>query len=212
MVASPALGGCFAVARGTSRTALHGLYLRQLLGELRTRRGAVSACPRSGGRYHALIAMVCGTSSYPPKTLRECGHARSAASFQKRISRLSTLWALARYPTGCSGSHFEIFGRDPLHARLFHCHPGSGQRTLSIYTPASILDHVGLKPDGTCIDCRPSDTKVHRKAGYEGLVDTALVEISSKPGRRLVVGLEEGRIAVHILMISFAHDERGVRN
>jgi hypothetical protein len=31
-------------------------------------------------------------------------------------------------------------------------------------------------------------------------------------GRRLVVGLEEGRIAVHILMISFAHDERGVGN
>ena len=45
---------------------------------------------------------------------------------------------------------------------------------MSIDTPAGVLDHVGLKSDVTCIDCRPGDAKVGRKAGYECLVDAAL--------------------------------------
>src|ERR1700704_6191804 len=44
--------------------------------------------------------------------------------------------------------------------------------------------HVGLKSDVTCIDCRPGDAKVGRKAGCECLVDAALVEVPTKPGRR----------------------------
>src|SRR6516225_10061741 len=43
-------------------------------------------------------------------------------------------------------------------------------------------------------------------------VDAALLKVPSQPSWRFVVGFKEGRVAVHILMIPFAHDEFGLRD
>src|SRR5437867_3002213 len=55
-------------------------------------------------------------------------------------------------------------------------------------------------------------TEIEGEADADDLGEPALLEIAIEPGRRLVIVLEEGRIAVDRPVVTFPHDEFGMGN
>ena len=54
--------------------------------------------------------------------------------------------------------------------------------------------------------------EVGREPGDKDCLETTLSEVATETGRRLMIGLEECGIAVHILVIAFPEQELSVRN
>src|SRR6266536_1132022 len=122
---------------------------------------------------------------------------------------------LPAFPLPASGARAlrgAVRRGDALHASLHHVRPGLVERTLGVDAAAGVLDHIGLEAAVARVDRRPGDAEVGGETGDEYLFDAALGEVAAEPGWGLVVGVEEPRIAVHVLVIALADDELGVGN
>src|SRR5215831_3516598 len=102
----------------------------------------------------------------------------------------------------------DVARLDALDAGGLHLLPGRRQRAVEIDAARGILDHVGGEAELARIERRPGDAEVGGEPGHEHRGDAALLEIAREPGHGLAVGLDEGRIAVDVLVEALADDQR----
>src|SRR5690349_13736354 len=93
----------------------------------------------------------------------------------------------------------EIAGLDPRHARMLHFLPRGRQRALHVDRAAGVLDHRAVEAELAGVERGPRHAEIGREAADEDALDAALVEVTLQPGAALAIGLEERRVAVHVL-------------
>src|SRR4051812_32627663 len=93
-------------------------------------------------------------------------------------------------------SDSDVAGLDLLDAGLVHVEAGLGERALRVDATAGVLDYIDVEAGAAAVDRAPGDAEVGRQSGHEDRRDAALLQVAGKPGVGLLVGFEEGRVAV----------------
>src|SRR5690242_4531783 len=93
----------------------------------------------------------------------------------------------------------EVAGPDARDSGFFHLLPGRGERPLHVDRPAGVLDHGAVETELARVERGPRHAEIGRQPAHEHSLDAPLPEVAFEAGAALAVGLEEGRVAVHLL-------------
>src|SRR5689334_224109 len=94
----------------------------------------------------------------------------------------------------------DIACLDALDAGVAHLLPGVGQRAVEVDGARGVLDDVGREAELARIERGPGDAEVGGKPGHEHRLDAALLQVTGQSRHGLAVGLDEGRVAVDVLV------------
>src|SRR5262249_37750180 len=101
---------------------------------------------------------------------------------------------------------------DALDARPLHVLPRLGERAIDVDAAARVLDHQRGEARLPRVERRPRHAEIGGEADQEHLVEIPLAQIAGQSCRGLAVRLEEGGVRVHLLAVTLADDQLGVRN
>src|SRR5262245_24374280 len=114
---------------------------------------------------------------------------------------------------GTNGSlHVDVGRLHALDARPLHVLPRLGERAVDVDATARILDHQRGEARLSRVERRPGHAEICGKTDQEHLVEIPLPQIAGQSCRGLAVRLEEGGVRIHLLAVTLADDQLGVRN
>jgi hypothetical protein len=106
----------------------------------------------------------------------------------------------------------QIARLDLLDAGLGHVFPRLADRPVDIDAAARILHDINIQAGIARIERRPGDAEIRGKAGHEDRIDLTFLQVAGKTGAGLLVGLEERRVAVDVVVVTLADDQRRLGN
>lgn len=107
----------------------------------------------------------------------------------------------------------EVAGTDAQHALRDHVLPGCLEAgAAEVDAAARVLDDRRLEARGARVHGAPAHAEVRGETAEEAANDAAFLQVAGEAGAGLLVGLEEGGVAVHVPVVALAHDQRGVGN
>src|SRR6266852_3362864 len=106
----------------------------------------------------------------------------------------------------------KIAGLEARDARLCDLLPGRGERALVVDRAAGVFDDRSGEAELARIERGPGHAEIGRQAAYEHALDAALLEIAFEARARLAVGLEEGGVAVDVLVVALADEKLRLRD
>src|SRR4030095_6517872 len=98
----------------------------------------------------------------------------------------------------------DVEGPNALDACFGHVLPGLAEQAIRVDASGGVLDNVGGKASPLRVESRACHAKVAGKPDEIHLLESALAQIARQSGWRLVVDIEECRVAIDVLVVSVA--------